>query len=80
MRLDGAAVFFERDQMRDFVNQRHQKTISVQACIYRNLMASHVRPIIPMSGYAIVDDLEMDVVGHDQIKDGLYGKFRQISR
>ena len=79
MRQYSPAILFKGHQMRNFVDERDQKSVLVQRCVHRD----HVKPIgqptvVTLAGDPVIHDLEVHPMGLDELKTWRYGPFRQV--
>jgi hypothetical protein len=60
MRLDLSTEFLKSHQMRNLMDERHQKPVFIEVGVDRNLvLAAHSLAIIAMPCDALVDNFEM---------------------
>ncbi len=77
MRLDLPAEFLKSHQMRNLMDERHQKPVFIEVGVDRNfVLTAHSLAIVTMPRDAFVDDLEVHLVGDNQFEnrfDGVFG-------
>ncbi len=79
MRFDLPPEFLKSHQMRNLMDERHQKPVFIEVSVDRDLVfAGHSLAIIAVPRHALVDNFEVHFVGDNQFKNGLDGVFGQV--
>lgn len=79
MRFDLPAEFLKSHQMRNLMDERHQKPVFIKVGVDRNfVLTAHSLAIIAVACDAFIDDFEVYLVGDNQFENRFDGVFRQV--